>query len=213
MPKVVSRSITCSDTTKNDDEDSTLNVYYCHCGQLSLIVDTVIERLPYREKDGSRVIDGAKNTYRLTTAAGDDQIVYIRRPQGIERQYRKNCKKCGVLLFYRHDPKSHVAFVVEGALVNKTRNVLAPASTSAAMQRRTVTKRTKDMGKFSSVTVSTVDEEEDEIEAREVADSYAENARIIEKQLERKGMIAKRSATSDDAESKKKTKGTLLNNF
>lgn len=147
-------------------------------------------------------------------------------------------------MYYKHQVNNNVYFIVRGALVKCTGegpkmdiyNQVAVEKPKKIM----VTKHTKNMGKFSSVTVSTIDEEEDEIEAvsdcasfiiyyfivmfdainilfckqREVADSYANNARIIEKQLERKGINKRKTAEFVEPEItldiKRHARGTLL---
>lgn len=70
-----------------------------------------MEKLPLRKRDGARVIDGSRHAHRLV--CDPDETVFIRRAEGIEKQFRKKCKKCGLVLFYQHNPGSSVIFVMK----------------------------------------------------------------------------------------------------
>lgn len=186
MPKVVSRSIACSDTKDQEEysDEKPLHLYYCLCGQMTLILgkilpyyiveinyflftDCAIEKLPLRKRDGARVLDASNHAHKLI--CDTDETVYIKRQDAIEKQYRLKCKKCELLLYYKHDPQSHVSFIVKGSLIKSTNegpiNDIYNQVPIEKPKKIMVTKHTKNMGKFSSVTVSTIDEEEDEIEA------------------------------------------------
>ena len=62
-----------------------------------VIADCAIEKLPLRKRDGARVIDGSKHAHKMTCE--QDEIVYLKRSEGIEKQYRQKCKKYGIFYF------------------------------------------------------------------------------------------------------------------
>ena len=126
---------------------------------------------------------------------------------------RYKCKGCGLQLFYKHDPEKDVIFVFQGAIRTANqgisqKDIYSQVAQEGLAKKRMVTKNFRTMGKYSSVTVSTVSDDEDELEDKEIAENYALNAQIINKQLDRKG---KRLPGDPDAPATKKEKrGTLI---
>lgn len=186
-----------------------LYTYYCHCGQMSMITDTSLQRLPLRSRDGARVVDPNRTVAKLFADVGD--TVYVRRKNlGLEQQYRKNCKKCGVPLFYQHPFALHRHFIMEGALLSANEIGGVSGANEEQFTKVVKHKHVKNQGKVGTVTVSTIEEEEDEIEAKETSEtSYMLNAKVIIQQLKRKGMMKEHKVGSAEG-SEIKRRGTLL---
>ncbi|CAF0920792.1 unnamed protein product [Adineta ricciae] len=192
------------------------HMFFCLCGQMALILDCALEYLPLRKRDHARVIDSKQHAHKKY-CKDEDTPAYIRRKDGgIETQYRKKCLKCGLSLYYQHTLNSPITFIFDGALSTEANDASNIYNQVLGAEPKKVIKNIKreDRGKTSSVTVSTLDEEEEELEAREIANSYTQNARVIEKQLERKGMN-KRKAIEEAARREQETKranirGTLI---
>jgi hypothetical protein len=149
---------------KEDINENPLHVYYCLCGQLVLVIDTPIHKLPLRPTDGARVIDNTKHAHKITSQ--DDEIVHISREKGIEKQYRKKCIKCGLPLYYQFEynlqsPK----FILDKALSKESNS--SNIYDHIIMETKKIVRniRREDRGKSGCVTISTIDEEEEELEA------------------------------------------------
>lgn len=208
-----------------------LQTYYCLCGELVCILDCPLTALPLRPRDKARVIDGSEHAYKLRNV-GDGDVTLLRRAREgkVEKQYRKVCRSCGLLLLYTHKQQEKpMYFVVDGALhaeQSRTAPLAGPSGGSTALTasgagqagnkkitpRVIIARHHRNTGKYATTTISTVDEEEQEHEAREVADAYSANARVIERTLEMKGVVSKRKIHEQEAEEKKraKAKGTLF---
>jgi len=111
---------------------------------------------------------------------------------------------------------SKVTFIFAGTLVKSGEKPVTadkPKSQPERGRKVMMTRHTHDAGKYSTVTVSTIDEEEDEIEAREIANSFASNASLVHKQVVRTDEGRKRYAEQRAIEEHiraKKQKGTLI---
>lgn len=202
------RPILVTDSKDQEEYDSasvSLNVFRCLCKQVAMIADVVLEELPLRRRDCARVIDTSKRTAKFHTEEG--KTIFIRRTDGYEMRVLQNCKTCKVPIFYRPSPTSHLYFIIKGGLVVDL--AMSVKGKGAEKKNIKLTKMTREAGKFGSVTVSTVDEEENEMERHEAEASYQMNARIIAQQLARDKKPNPNSKEHTEHKSKRH-KGTLL---
>jgi len=82
-----------------DSEDDKLVIHYClHCGSYALILDTALSSLPRRRTDNSYVLEDKKILKNNMLPA---DVKVVKRPNGLERQYRLNCSECGLFVGYR----------------------------------------------------------------------------------------------------------------
>ncbi|KJE93727.1 hypothetical protein CAOG_04477 [Capsaspora owczarzaki ATCC 30864] len=111
-----------------------LYVYHCYCSRVVLVLDTMLESLPVRITDGSRVALLASQVQKVN--AVDAGSVLLQRANGIERQHRLKCARCGLRLFYKATGTAHDEFlyIVNGALFLKP--PVAPAIAAAAFHRK-----------------------------------------------------------------------------
>ncbi|CAH8557211.1 unnamed protein product [Dicrocoelium dendriticum] len=164
---------------------------------MTLIIDCLIENLPLRARDDSRVIDISKRAHKITATprhkvenpVGDFIISGALKLQDDQTALPSSVLQAKRPVRYADESSANArlleALAAEAAAVQSDSNSLVPLRRSIQQQETT-------QGIDTAVTVSTIEDEEEEAEAKEIADSYAANARVIEQEMIRRGIIKRR---------------------
>jgi hypothetical protein len=101
--------------------------YHCtYCHAFCLVVDRSLALLPHRSTDGAAVLVTADRHFRLRLDRGE--VKAVRRPRGVEKQWRWKCRQCGLPVVYQCEdwqdagaqrpPQAQLLYIVEGAVVS-----------------------------------------------------------------------------------------------
>eukprot|EP01104_Vermistella_antarctica_P010185 TRINITY_DN2698_c0_g1_i1.p1 TRINITY_DN2698_c0_g1~~TRINITY_DN2698_c0_g1_i1.p1 ORF type:complete len:421 (+),score=73.75 TRINITY_DN2698_c0_g1_i1:136-1263(+) len=93
-------------------------IYKCtSCGSQVLESNIDIQTMPKRKTDNSTVLSHSKTKYLLSIVSGATKK--LKRPGGMEMQYRLNCNDCGVAVAYRPTPvdaKCKFTYILDAAV-------------------------------------------------------------------------------------------------
>ena len=82
---------------------STFNTLHCtHCTHYTAILSTAISQLPTRHTDGAHILQTDRHMFKLKVKRGS--VVALRRERGVEKQWRWNCRQCGLPVAYQCEP-------------------------------------------------------------------------------------------------------------
>jgi len=221
MPKVVSRSVISADNP--NEVHHNLHTYHCLCGQMLLISDKELTDLPQRRIDRSRFLHTSHRKCKLIVMESD--MIRVQRSDGLEKQTRYKCKKCGLPVAYQVDKGSPRYFLLHGGYLKpgekpdlyaediKASVPLAAAAAAAAASATAAPVprfQSQSQGKFGSTSIATATEqEEEELDLQESGKAYEADAQTIHRTLAKQGALSKRTA-AETQEEKPKKKGTLF---
>merc|ERR1711935_7687 len=147
-----------------------------------------------------------KHAYNIT-ASGCTAPTYVKRDNGVEKQYRRNCGKCHVPLFYTdydmEKEKSNaegkaLLYIIDDSLTD-TVKAINPTTTNAPTAPSSSSK-----GPTESRTITeSADAGELEAQQKQIAESYNRNASYVYAQLQKKRKLADTGESQDAGPARK----------
>eukprot|EP00928_Gymnodinium_smaydae_P069990 TRINITY_DN53948_c0_g1_i1.p2 TRINITY_DN53948_c0_g1~~TRINITY_DN53948_c0_g1_i1.p2 ORF type:complete len:196 (-),score=45.53 TRINITY_DN53948_c0_g1_i1:63-650(-) len=104
-----------------------LFTFYCSiCGELSVTSDVDVKVMPKRSTDSAFALD--ESMYFHKKYANFGEKILLRRPAGVEKQYRFYCRQCRNPLGYRCSPPSETSkysYFYKDSLVDEQSQAMA----------------------------------------------------------------------------------------
>ncbi|KAJ1651533.1 STING ER exit protein [Dispira simplex] len=96
------------------------HVYYCLCGEYSLILEKPLDSFPKRNTDQAYTLDNTKTVFKWNVK--QDEPIIIQREQGYEQQLRYLCPRCDLWMGYKAQEESYAGdytYILPGGLTEK----------------------------------------------------------------------------------------------
>eukprot|EP00931_Biecheleriopsis_adriatica_P108893 TRINITY_DN83160_c0_g1_i1.p1 TRINITY_DN83160_c0_g1~~TRINITY_DN83160_c0_g1_i1.p1 ORF type:complete len:226 (-),score=49.10 TRINITY_DN83160_c0_g1_i1:48-638(-) len=126
----VSRKFKIMNFTSEDSAvvgEKTIHSHYCSiCGEHCVAADVKIMKLPKRATDKAHALE--ESSYFHKKYANFGERILLKRPNGVEKQYRFYCRQCRQPIGYRPSPEtetSKFSYFYQDALVDEQSGAMA----------------------------------------------------------------------------------------